>query len=120
MEIARRAELEPYVTKDGSTIREWAGPGYAAEASNQSVAEATVPPGASTTAHHHVRSEEVYLVTAGRGLLRIGAEEREVGPGDCAAIPPGTVHQLTNTGSEDLVVVCCSSPPYSHGDTVLA
>lgn len=122
MELARRAELAPYITKDGSTIREWAGPGagYGAAAANQSVAEATVAPGAATAAHHHLRAEEIYLVTAGRGLLRIGAEEREVGPGDCAAIPPGSVHQLRNTGDEDLVVVCCSSPPYSHEDTVLA
>ncbi|MDX6622783.1 MAG: hypothetical protein QOE75_715 [Solirubrobacterales bacterium] len=119
MRFARRAELEPYVTKDGSTIREWAGPGYAAMAESQSVAEATVPPGAATAAHHHVRSEEIYLVTAGRGRLRIGGGEREIGPGDCAAIPPGSVHQLHSTGDEDLVVVCCSSPPYSHGDTIL-
>lgn len=120
MRFARRADLDPYVTKDGSTIREWAGPGYAAPAENQSVAEATLPPGATTAAHHHVRSEEIYLVTAGRGLLRIGDEERVIEPGDCAAIPPGSVHQLRNTGDEDLVVVCCSSPPYSHEDTVLA
>jgi len=120
MEIARRADLDPYVTKDGSTIREWAGPGYAAEAANQSLAEATVPPGGTTAAHHHGRSEELYLVTAGRGLLRIGDEQREVSAGDCAAIPPGTVHQLRNTGEEDLVVVCACSPPYSHEDTFLA
>lgn len=120
MDLARRAELEPYVTKDGSTIREWAGPGYPAPAANQSVAEATVAPGGATAAHHHVRAEEIYLVTAGRGRLRIGEEERAIGPGDCAAIPPGAVHQLRNDGEEDLVVVCCSSPPYSHEDTVLA
>jgi len=120
MEIARRADLEPYLTKDGSTIREWAGPGYVAAAANQSIAEATVPPGTSTAAHHHVRSEEIYLVNAGTGRLRIGEEETAIGPGDCATIPPGTVHQLHNDGAGDLVVVCCSSPPYAHEDTVLA
>jgi hypothetical protein len=41
VERARRDELEPNVTRDGSTIREWAGPGYAAEAKNLSLAEAT-------------------------------------------------------------------------------
>lgn len=119
MDFARRAELDPYVTKDGSTIREWAGPGYAAQAVNQSLAEATVPPGGATVAHYHRRSEELYLVTAGAGILRIGDEERAVGPGDCAAIPPGAVHELRNEGAEDLVVVCCSSPPYAHEDTFL-
>lgn len=119
MRLARRSELQPYVTKDGSTIREWAGPGYAAEAANQSLAEATVAPGAATAAHFHRSSEELYLVTAGQGTLRIGAEERELARGDCAVIPPGEVHQLRNTGDADLVVVCASSPPYSHEDTVL-
>src|SRR5262249_27143184 len=120
MELSRRDQLQPYVTKDGSEIREWAGPGYAAEAANQSLAEATVPPGTATAAHHHVRSEEIYLVTAGRGLLRIGEEEREIAARDCAVIPLGSVHQLQNTGEADLVVVCASSPPYSHEDTILA
>jgi mannose-6-phosphate isomerase-like protein (cupin superfamily) len=119
MEHARREQIEPYVTRDGSTIREWAGPGYAAEASNLSLAEATVPPGGATIEHLHHRSEELYLVTAGSGFLRVGEEEREVEVGDCVAIAPGTPHRLRNDGEVDLVVVCACSPPYSHEDTVL-
>ena len=119
MEHARRQELEAYVTRDGSTIREWAGPGYAAEATNLSLAEATVAPGGTTIEHLHRRSEELYLVTAGSGTLRVGEEERAVVAGDCVAIPPGTPHRLHNGGEVDLVVVCACSPPYSHEDTVL-
>jgi mannose-6-phosphate isomerase-like protein (cupin superfamily) len=119
MEISRYTQLEPYVTADGSTIREWAGPGYRADASNQSLAEATVAPGSSTEAHYHWRSEELYLVTAGQGRLQIGDEELNVVTGDCAVIPPGAVHQLHNTGEEDLVVLCACSPAYLHEDTVL-
>jgi mannose-6-phosphate isomerase-like protein (cupin superfamily) len=118
MHLARHAELEPYVTADGSTIREWAGPSYS-PARNQSLAEATVAPGGSTAAHYHRLSEELYLVTAGRGRLRIGDEEHEVEAGDCAVIPPGEVHRLQNTGDADLVVVCACSPAYSHKDTFL-
>jgi mannose-6-phosphate isomerase-like protein (cupin superfamily) len=119
MEHARRQDLEAYVTRDGSTIREWAGPGYAAEATNLSLAEATVAPGATTIEHLHTHSEELYLVTAGSGTLRVGAEERPVAAGGCVAIPPGTPHRLHNDGEVDLVVVCACSPPYSHEDTVL-
>lgn len=50
MDVSRRSELEAYRTKDGSEIREWAGPGYPAPARNQSLAEATVAPGAATGA----------------------------------------------------------------------
>jgi mannose-6-phosphate isomerase-like protein (cupin superfamily) len=119
MEHARRHELEAYVTRDGSTIREWAGPGYAAEATNLSLAEATVAPGRATIEHLHRRSEELYLVTAGSGTLRVGEEERAVAAGDCVAIPPRTPHRLLNDGEVDLVVVCACSPPYSHEDTIL-
>ncbi len=119
MEHARRDQLKAYVTRDGSTIREWAGPGYAAQAGGLSLAEATVAPGATTIEHLHRRSEELYLVTAGAGTLRVGEEEREVAAGDCVAIPPGTPHRLRNDGDVDLVVVCACAPPYSHEDTVL-
>jgi mannose-6-phosphate isomerase-like protein (cupin superfamily) len=70
--------------------------------------------------HLHRRSEELYLVTAGSGVLRVGGEERVVVAGDCVAIPPGTPHQLRNGGDVELVVVCACSPPYSHEDTVLS
>lgn len=119
MEHARRDQIEPYVTRDGSTICEWAGPGYAAAAANLSLAEATVAPGGATIRHLHRRAEELYLVTAGSGVLSVGAEERAVIAGDCVAIPPGTAHRLRNDGDVELVVVCACSPPYAHEDTVL-
>jgi mannose-6-phosphate isomerase-like protein (cupin superfamily) len=119
MEHSRREQLKPYVTRDGSTIREWAGPGYAAESSGLSLAEATVPPGGATIEHLHRLSEELYLVTAGAGLLRVAEEERRIETGDCVAIAPGTAHKLFNDGEVDLVVVCACAPPYSHEDTVL-
>jgi mannose-6-phosphate isomerase-like protein (cupin superfamily) len=118
MHLARYAELTPYVTADGSTIREWAGPGYS-PARNQSLAEATLPPGGATTAHYHPKAEELYLFRAGRGRLRVGDEERDVQPGDCVVIPPGVVHKLWNSGDDELQLVCACSPAYSHEDTVL-
>lgn len=93
-------------------------PGYS-PARNQSLAEATVAPGESTAAHYHRESEELYLVTAGSGRVRLGEEWREVRPGDCVVIPAGEVHELLNTGESELIVVCACSPAYSHEDTIL-
>lgn len=118
MLITSYAEIEPFTTLDGSEIREWAGP-VSAPARNQSLAEASIPPGGATTEHYHRVTEELYLVTAGSGRLRIGDEEREVAAGDCAVIPPGARHKIFNTGSDVLRIVCACSPPYSHEDTVL-
>ena len=118
MDVMRYDDIEPFITKDGSEIREWAGR-VAAPAVNQSLAEASLPPGAATTEHFHRLSEELYLVTSGTGRLRIDGEGRELGAGDCAVIPPGARHKLWNTGGDVLRVVCACSPAYSHEDTVL-
>jgi mannose-6-phosphate isomerase-like protein (cupin superfamily) len=119
VDLANLDASEPFTTLDGSTIREVAGR-RTLPSRHQSLAEATVPIGGATTAHFHRASEELYLFTAGAGRLRIGTEERDVRAGDCAVIPPGAEHKLTNTGAEPLVLLCCCAPPYSDDDTVLA
>lgn len=118
MDLTNLERAEAFTTKDGSRIREVAHP-RATAARNQSLAEATVPPGGSTTAHYHPRSEELYLVTHGAGRMRLGAEEADVAAGDCVVIPPGVEHKLTNTGAEPLRLLCCCAPAYAHEDTVL-
>ena len=118
MHAANIDEAEPFVTKDGSTIREVAGR-VSLPAAHQSLAEATVPEGGATEAHFHRVTEELYFFTAGRGHMTLGDEERDVVAGDCVVIPPGQVHGLVNTGEEALVLLCCCAPAYSHEDTVL-
>jgi mannose-6-phosphate isomerase-like protein (cupin superfamily) len=118
LEIARLDAQEPFVTADGSTIREVAGV-PSANAVNQSLAEATVPPGSETIEHLHRRSEEIYHFTAGAGRMRLGDDEAAVRAGDTVVIPPGVRHKLWNPGAEPLVLLCCCAPAYSHEDTVL-
>jgi mannose-6-phosphate isomerase-like protein (cupin superfamily) len=116
--VRSHAEIEPFITLDGSEIREWAGP-VSAPAKNQSLAEATIAVGGATTEHYHRLTEELYLVTAGRGRLLVEGEELIVSVGDCALIPPGARHKLFNVGSEALRIVCACSPAYSDEDTCL-
>ncbi len=118
MEIVRLEDRDPFITADGSSIRELAGL-PSGNSVNQSLAEATVPPGGETQAHFHRVTEEIYLFTAGSGRMQLGEEEREVRAGDTVVIPPGTPHKLVNTGPEPLVLLCCCSPPYADEDTVL-
>jgi mannose-6-phosphate isomerase-like protein (cupin superfamily) len=114
-------DLEPFVTMDGSTIREIAGLAGdgSAPARQQSLAEATVPPGGQTVAHYHRTMEELYFFVAGRGRLRLGEEERDVAAGECVVIPPGQVHKLWSSAEGPLVLLCCCAPAYTHEDTVL-
>lgn len=110
MEIRSLGRVEPFTTKDGSTIREL----HHTEA--QSLAEATLEPGQATVRHYHARSEEIYLLTDGTGLLEIDGDTREVGPGDAIVISPGAWHQLV-AGETGARLLCVCVPPYSHDDT---
>jgi mannose-6-phosphate isomerase-like protein (cupin superfamily) len=118
MEVVNRNSSPPFTTKDGSTIRSLLERTNSA-AANQSLAEATVPPGASTTPHRHPKTEEIYYILSGTGRMTLGGEARDVGPLDAILIPPGTRHTLANTGPNPLVFLCCCAPPYSHDDTML-
>jgi mannose-6-phosphate isomerase-like protein (cupin superfamily) len=118
MQISRLNECEPFVTADGSTIRELANTSWTA-ARHQSLAEATLGPGGETAEHYHPKAEEIYHFVAGRGKMRLGDDEAEIAAGDCVVIPPGTAHKLWNTGAEPLVLLCCCAPAYAHDDTVM-
>lgn|SRR5487761_1333839 len=119
MDIININHVPAFITLDGSEIRELLAHRNSA-IRNQSLAEARLPPGAGTTPHYHPKTEEIYYILEGTALMRIGDETRQVGPGDAIAIPPGLVHQITNTGQEVLRFLCCCAPSYEHDDTVLA
>lgn len=118
MDVVNLDRVPSFTTKDGSEIREllaWRNSCIR----NQTLAEARLPPGQSTTPHRHVKTEEIYYVLDGRGRMRVGNDSQDVGPGDAIAIPPGASHQITNTGGDVLRFLCCCAPGYEHDDTVL-
>jgi mannose-6-phosphate isomerase-like protein (cupin superfamily) len=112
------SETPVYQTKDGCEIRELMHPDKHGNA-RQSLAEAIVHPGQETLLHKHLRTEELYHVTAGRGMMTLGEERFDVVPGDTVCIPPGTPHCISNMGTEPLRMLCCCAPAYTHEDTVL-
>ena len=111
MRLESLGKVEPFMTKDGSTIRELH------HTELQSLAEATLEPSEATERHYHAKSEEIYFVVKGSGTLEVDGETRTVRPGDAALIPPGAWHTLENTGTSELRIFCCCAPPYSDEDT---
>jgi mannose-6-phosphate isomerase-like protein (cupin superfamily) len=118
LDIRNIDAVPAFTTKDGSEIRELLAHRNSS-IRHQSLAEARVAPGQTTTPHYHPRTEEIYYILSGEGKMRIGDELRRVGPGDAVAIPPGQTHQITNAGDETLKFLCCCAPGYEHDDTVL-
>ena len=116
MEVHSLAGAEPFVTADGSTIRELFGlPTGGVD--HQSLAEATLAPGQATQRHYHRASEEIYFVLDGEGEMELDGERRRVGVGDAIAIRPGAWHELRAGGDRPLRILCCCAPPYRHEDT---
>jgi mannose-6-phosphate isomerase-like protein (cupin superfamily) len=114
----RPHQIESYITKDGSSIRELMHPDIHAN-SNQSLAEATVPIGIQTELHLHKKAEEIYHITQGEGMMSLGEKQFSVNVGDTICIPANTPHQISNVGNQDLIFLCACSPAYDHDDTVI-
>jgi mannose-6-phosphate isomerase-like protein (cupin superfamily) len=112
------ATVTPYVTKDGSEIRELMHPHRHGNRA-QSLAEATVPVGGETQLHRHRVSEELYHITDGNGRMTLGDAQFDVTAGDTVCIDAGTPHRIVNTGEVPLKILCCCCPAYDHDDTEL-
>ena len=90
MEVRNREQAEAFTTLDGSTIRVLLDAGLGG-ASEQSLAEATLAPGARTRRHYHARTEEIYVVLEGSGRMEVDGDVRDLGAGDAVLIPPARV-----------------------------
>jgi mannose-6-phosphate isomerase-like protein (cupin superfamily) len=112
------ADMKPFVTKDGSLVRELMHPAVHGN-KDQSLAEAIVPVGVSTLLHRHLKSEELYHIIEGDGVMSIGDRHLSVSARDTVYIPRGMPHKIRNSGSVPLKILCCCYPAYSHDDTEL-
>jgi mannose-6-phosphate isomerase-like protein (cupin superfamily) len=120
--IRKLRDLEPFVTKDKSLIREFFHPFH--ETSKQtprnipfSIALATVKPGQKTLKHIHETSTEFYYISKGTGTIQLNSKRESIEENSLIYIPAKTKHTVTNTGKEDLLILCICNPPYTHEDT---
>ena len=116
--LSHYSQTDAFITKDGSEIRELMHPKRHGNV-QQSLAEATVAVGGETQRHKHLRTEEIYHITQGSGVMQLGQQCIDVVAGDSVCIAPGTIHNIKNTGDVPLKILCCCSPAYSDDDTVL-
>ena len=64
----------------------------------------TIAPGAGTPVHRH-ECEEVLVILAGSGQATLAGQVQDFGPDHTLIVPPGLVHQVVNTGREDMQLV---------------
>ena len=105
---------DPITAPDGSEIR-----GLVA-GERASMVHCTLPPGSVSLAVRHRTVEELWFVAGGRGEVWRKLEGKEavvaVGPGSALDIPPGAHFQFRNTGTEPLVILIATMPPWPGAD----
>jgi quercetin dioxygenase-like cupin family protein len=86
-----------------------------------SVEHVRMDPGSRTPPLHHARTAEFILVLKGGKTARLGSRRLRLRPGDCAYLPPGTIHEFV-AGPRGVEVLTVFSPPlnFANPDVVLA
>jgi mannose-6-phosphate isomerase-like protein (cupin superfamily) len=76
------------------------------------------PGGPRGRLHRHTRSDNVYIVKSGEGLLTIENENHVIVADDVVLIPAGTRHALSNVSGSELVIYEIYAPAGAAFDFV--
>ena len=106
--IVKASDLKEYSTPEGCFLYE----NYSDD--NVSIARARVKPGVTTAAHHLKGATEIYIISRGRGKVKVGdLQSTEVSAGDVVVIPAGVSQKITNIGKTDLIFHCVCTPRFT-------
>lgn len=78
---------------------------------NLTITWVDVPPGACQMLHQH-EPEQVYVIRAGTGRMRVGEEEEDVVTGDLISIPSNVMHAIENRSAEMLSYISAATPAF--------
>jgi len=67
-------------------------------------AQAKFSPGQIARAHSHQDQYEVFLIQSGTGIVKVNSLEYQVSQGDCVIFSPSEVHEVLNSGSDDMIL----------------
>jgi mannose-1-phosphate guanylyltransferase/mannose-6-phosphate isomerase len=99
--------------------RPWGTYANLKEEEGYKVKRITVKPGASLSLQYHHQRAEHWVVVQGKGLIQVGEEKFEAGPGDWRHIPSKEKHRLSNIGAEELVVIEVQCGGYLGEDDIV-
>ena len=67
-------------------------------------------PGQILDVHKHPHSDQVFYFIEGTGVMTVGNEETQVGPGDSTLAPADVEHSIRNTGSTTMIAFQVTTP----------
>ena len=109
MDIVNVADIKSMEFPAGRSTRVIVGPSAPLEAEQFVMGHVTIYPGGSVPLHSH-QQEEVYYIVTGAGIVAVDDETRSVQTGDCIYLKPQSNHMLSNTSTENMVMMFCYAP----------
>jgi mannose-6-phosphate isomerase-like protein (cupin superfamily) len=76
-------------------------------------------PGKAFHPHYHEDMEEVFILLKGRARIFVPGEEAGLREGEAVVIPPREIHEMKNTGEEDLEYLAIGISRGQGGKTVV-
>lgn len=67
-------------------------------------------PGQILDVHQHPHSDQAFYVIEGTGVLTVGTEKVDIGPGDSFLAPAAVEHSILNSGGDVLTVFQVTTP----------
>lgn len=110
MIIARLPEISGRTYPARRVTQNLVGGASPIQATNFSMGYVTLEPEGGQVPWHNQEQEEIYFVVEGTGQMCLGEEIQELKAGEAVYIPPGVFHQLTNIGTEPLIMIYCYGP----------
>ena len=71
----------------------------------------SIPPGGEVGSEIHKYTEQTLFFLSGVGVGELDGKNFPIVPGDVVVVVPGTLHNFTNTGAEDLKIYTVYAPP---------
>lgn len=87
-----------------------------AGATKVSLAKLMIDPRGKSRRHYHKKMEEIYYILSGSGRITIGDESFDIEPGCAIFLPTGMIHEILNTGEQELIFVCADAPVFDEED----
>ena len=111
MKVIHDKDLPSFYTEEKCFIKEIFNQ---ASSENLSIAKAIVKPGVTTQRHALKDTNEWYYILKGQGLMHVETENKKVFKGTCIYIPTSCTQSITNTGKEDLEILCICTPRFKE------
>src|SRR5437773_6688397 len=114
VQVLTKEKAPRYRRPEGATSYLLASP-RTSQAKHLTTTLVQVDPGGEQPIHKHA-PEQVYFVLEGSGLMTVGSETQEVGPGVCVFVPADTPPGIRHQGQELLRYFSAAAPAFDTSD----